>query len=455
MIAASRNVFGLRASVARAGGVGRMCTPKPVLSTSSRAFWGGAFETEFEENRAKARRRRLRGFLSSMELLPAGAMAAPQEITRSIFAEHAPGGSFRSQEHLRQAVDGVRMRLLDLQTAGPFILQLEASDGGSSSVGTAAPDSPSPPNDHASPNALTTPPPLPPSELPELPPDVLTELQQHTLASMRMAAAIDGLPSLWTALAQPAPSAGAAEPASQNGALTVPLPLAVDAAFALSDPDPWERVRFRVSLAQSQVGCRVAVEAKVAAPTADEVRAAARSTVHAAEPLLRTLLAQTEMLDQPERQRLAALQLAAPTSEPPPPVGGGLRARFRRLRWLRNLQRNLQPSAAEVLWEELCRKSRLERLGWLILGRRWDREAKAAMAAAGGAPLAVVAAGDGRYGALYAALRSDSTMHLALTGALFAYNDRQSTRRRRMMNALKATALFVGLNFVDFAICNL
>ena len=290
-----------------------MCTPKPVLSTSSRAFWGGAFETEFEENRAKARRRRLRGFLGSMELLPAGAMAAPQEIIRSIFAEHAPDGSFRSQEHLRQAVDGVRRRLSVLQTAGPFILQLEASDSGSSSVGAAAPDSPSPPNDHASPNALTTPPPLPPSELPELPPDVLTELQQHTLASMRMAAAIDGLPSLWTALAQPAPSAGAAEPASQNGALTVPLPLAVDAAFALSDPDPWERVRFRVSLAQSQVGGRVAVEAKATAPTADEVRAAARSTVHAAEPLLRMLLAQTEMLDQPERQRLAALQLAAPT----------------------------------------------------------------------------------------------------------------------------------------------
>jgi len=451
MFVATRNRIGLRASAARASGVGRMCGPKPVLSTSSRAFWGGAFETEFEENRAKARRRRLRGFLSSMELLPAGAMAAPQEITRSIFAEHAPGGSFRSQEHLRQAVDGVRMRLLDLQTAGPFILQLEASDGGSSSVGAAAPHSPSPPNDGASPNALTTPPPLPPSELPELTPDVLTEVQQHTLASMRMAAAIDGLPSLWTALAQPAPSAGTAEPTSPNDALTVPLPLAVDAAFALSDPNPWERVRFRVSLAQSQVGGRVAVEAKVAAPTADEVRAAARSTMHAAEPLLRTLLAQTEMLDQPERQRLAALQLAAPTSEPPPPVGGGLRARFRRLRWLRNLQ----PSAAEVLLEELCRKSRLERLGWLIHGRRWDREAKAATAAAGGAPLAVIAAGDGRYGALYAALRSDSTMHLALTGALFAYNDRQSTRRRRMMNALKATGLFVGLNFVDFAICNL
>ena len=57
--------------------------------------------------------------------------------------------------------------------------------------------------------------------------------------------------------------------------------------------------------------------------------------------------------------------------------------------------------------------------------------------------------------ALFAALSNDGTLHQGLTSALFSYTDRQSTRRRRCVNAVKYTGLFVSLNLLDFTITNI
>ena len=377
-----------------------------------------------------------------------------------MLAEHAPSGSFHSQEHLREAVDDARLRLADLQTATPFILQLDAAadaspgggSGGDAVDGSAQPaaaggGSGADPS-AASPGAPV--PTLPPSEEVELPPDELTEAQQQTLASMHTAAALEDLPSLWSVLIRQ-DTEGGAEASDAVSPPSLPLPLAVDAAFGLSDPDPWERVRYRVGLRCGAGGDRAAGERLAEEVSIDELRTAALHTVQATTPLLCTLLEQTEMLDETERKRLMSLKAVAPASTPPAAAGGGERSRWRRFRWLR-----ARPvPASEVLTDELGRLSRMQRLGRLAFGRKWDREAAAAAAAEARPPLAVLAAGDGRHAALYDALHSSSSVHLGLTRALFSLHDRLSTRRRRQLNALKATGLFIGLNLLDFMICNL
>ena len=464
----------------------RVAALSPPLRSARRSFWGGAFESEFLENRAMARRRRIRGFLGAIELLPEAAHKAPQELARTVFAEHASTGAFHSQAQLRGAVDDVRLRLADMQPAAPFILQLDEatpaadSSSGSDSSGAGADASAGAAIGTASSapvpdvGAAATPPPLPPSEMPELAPDELTEEQQSSLASMHTSAALDGLPALWAALTQqperaalpaasPAEAAASAPaaanddggaPASSTAAApaaegpTLALPVALQAAFALSAPDPWERVRFHVALGRGDVGQLASSgESLVGTASTVEVRAAALATAHAAEPLLSALLEQSELLDEDERKRLGALQAVAPDA--PPAAAAGFRAR------LRSSLRTRRLGVGEVLTEEITRMSRLQRLGRLALGSQWDRQAAAAAAADGAAPLAIVAAADGRHAALYQALKSDATLHLGLTQALFAHHDRLSTRHRRRKNAAIAIATFIGLNLLDFTICNI
>ena len=62
---------------------------------------------------------------------------------------------------------------------------------------------------------------------------------------------------------------------------------------------------------------------------------------------------------------------------------------------------------------------------------------------------------DRRDAELFGALTSDAVMQRRIMAALFSYHDRWSTRRRRLVNAVKYTCLFFGLNILDFVITNL
>ena len=70
-------------------------------SQRRRTFVGGAFENDFQEARAKVRRRRIGSFLSALDQLPStAAQEETQLLIRSTLSEHAPSGRFDSQQQL-------------------------------------------------------------------------------------------------------------------------------------------------------------------------------------------------------------------------------------------------------------------------------------------------------------------------------------------------------------------
>ena len=264
-----------------------------------RSFWGGAFASDVDEARAKARRSRIRSFIGGLETMEPTAAERSYEVVASAFTEHAQDGSFTSPEHLRLAVDDARLRLADLQIASSLKLALKSSEPEVQSSPASAALAASQPQ---------TPPPQPLDDV--VVPDVLTDEQQQTVASMHATEAIDALPGLWPSLvdAREPRSGGAPAVEGAGGEITsLPLTDALNAARALSALDPWERAGFQLSLERRDI-------AMVELAAVDEVRQAALMTVVAAQPLLASLLRHSDMLDEAETKRLETLLPTLPTA---------------------------------------------------------------------------------------------------------------------------------------------
>ena len=270
-------------------------------SQRRRTFVGGAFESDFQEARAKVRRRRIGSFLSALDQLPSSAAAVQEEtqlLVRSTLSEHAPSGRFDSQQQLVAAIEATRARLEDSQT-DPLKLELKAEtelkalglpneskpEGGVSAQPAAGghvdPSSnPIQQSSAAAAYAAATPQAPPPAADDDPPiPDVLTAEQRATLVSLRASIALDALPSMWEQLPRatfldpfdfppqqdpairrsgdPVPTDAAAAgggddaaAASANAASSaLPLPVVLDAADALVALDPWARMRFHMAIA--------------------------------------------------------------------------------------------------------------------------------------------------------------------------------------------------------------
>ena len=399
-----------------------------------RSFVGGAFASEFEETRAKLRRNRIRSFLGAFDSLQTSATMVTQELIRMVFAEHAADGSFHSKEQLRVAVDDARLRLSEQQKYECLRLELRDDTSGDSTLPEENP-----------PGSLSR---MAPSPVDEVVPDVFSSDRQQTLASIHAASVLDGLPGLWAALIRNSDSSRKAAKgddgdASNAGDGVLPLSAALNAAFALGDPDPWTRIEFRVALAMESAFRQNKL---IEEATAKSIRQAALDTLYSAHVTWATIMEHTHMMDE---VRLSHRNLRWPCCSELlyPPLMSPIQEERNRLNAMR-------PNAAEVLADEIQKISKVQMLGRVFAGRRWDAASAAKAAESGDRPIRIIAAGDGRYSALYASLRSDSQIYLELSNALFDYHDRLSTRRRRRMNALKGTGLFVGLNLLDFTICN-
>jgi hypothetical protein len=384
----------------------------PVLVQPRRTFVGGAFETDFEESRAKVRRKRIGAFLAAFEKLPEDAAALQEEVqavVRSTLSEHAPHGHFESRDQLVAAIDSTRGQLEAWQAAGALKLDWAAdrelkslglpnADGGADNSGSGPSDqkgastgAEAPPQQSAAAAAYAaaTPQvaPAAPADEDEPPePDVLTDEQRKTLIGLRASVALQGLPGLWEQLSR-APA-------------DVPLPAVLEAAQALTSLEPWERLRLHLKLSRSDGPVDLSAQLK----------SAAVSTAEGSYPLTAVLLERFEMLSEEESSRIV----------------------------------ELKDKAAPTLVEEIRKKPMLTRLWHRLAGGRTvdgtDRE---------------VAAADRTDIALYASLESERTLQEALTKALFSYHDRLSTRRRRRRNAVKYTLLFFSLNILDFVITNM
>ena len=156
----------------------------------------------------------------------------------------------------------------------------------------------------------------------------------------------------------------------------------------------------------------------------EKVRAAATATVEASIPLLCRLLSEAEMLDKDEKTRLATI-----TTSP--------------------------ESMNKTLMGLLRHRTLRDRAARVIVGSRRDAAAVDEALADGRSGVEVAAASDGRDLAMYRALKSDSTLLIALSRAFFAHHDRRSTRRRRGVNSIKITSAFFGLILLDFVLSNL
>ena len=425
------------------------------LAQPRRGFVGGAFETEFEESRAKVRRKRINAFLAALETLPNEAGHAQEEaqsLVRSILSEYAPQGRFDSRDHLASAIGAVQGRLSEWQTPGVLKLDWaadrelkalglpsdegsgdaagggQASASGASTAVAAPPDAPPQQSAAAAAYAAATPqaaatPPPDDDDPPE--PDVLSEEQRRTVVALQTSVALEALPSLWHQLPRAtfvdphsfaeasASSAGASSDGSPDGGgrahtvddASVPLSVALDAAAAISSLDPWDRIRLHVRLTNGG--------AEASTPSTAQLKVAALTTAEGAYSLTTALLRRFEMLSDAESERMDELRAA-------------------------------KSGDAAMVVSEIRRKP--------MLTRAWHRLRGGG--AAGGTDRDVAAA-DRSDSALYACLESERALQEGLTKALFAYHDRLSTRRRRRRNAVKYTLLFFSLNILDFIITNM
>lgn len=382
-----------------------------LVQPQRRAFWGGAFESDFDEHRAKARRSRLRTFLGALDSLPPPSAEQQELLERSLAAESGTA-SFRSAEEISTVIDAARETLAESQVLASIKLELAAAT-------EAAPASPAPGSAGAP--AMPGMPPPPPTPPPddddvEKPPDVLTEEQQATLVSMRTSYGLAALPGLWPLL----PGAGSADGVDAQAVAA--------AAAALTSGTPRDRVELHLKLATG-----VSPDAPLAPHTLHgpdglaRLRAAAATTAASTFQLTRTLLTSSEMLSSEEAARLLELDAA----------------------------KGAQPEL--VVTDEIRRRTLLTR-AW-HRARSYDAAAIAAGDASKGAgmlhdSLAAMADADVSEAALFAALADDAKLHTALATAFFAHHDRLSTRTRRRWNALKGTGTFFALNILDFALTN-
>ena len=99
----------------------------PLAALGRRTFVGGPFETDYDEIRAKARRRTIAGLLCSLDP-PAGCEheAAVARVVSSTLTAHAASSSFDSREQLQAAVDEAREQLSAMGT-GSLVLELAAN----------------------------------------------------------------------------------------------------------------------------------------------------------------------------------------------------------------------------------------------------------------------------------------------------------------------------------------
>ena len=480
-------------------------------SQRRRTFVGGAFENDFQEARAKVRRRRIGSFLSALDQLPStAAQEETQLLIRSTLSEHAPSGRFDSQQQLVAAIEATRAQLEELQTI-PLKLELKAEmelkalglpnentpGGGASAqppaggaVDVSAPEQSS----AAAAYAAATPqaPPPPADDDPPIP-DVLTEEQRATIVSLRAAIALDALPSLWEQLPRatfldpidfppqqdpairrsgdPVPADAAAggggdyvASASANAASSaLPLPVVLDAADALIALDPWARLRFHIALAKGSAAL---------SPAATSPRPSPNDGAPEGIGAAGELKSRTSWEDEPdpaeEQPTCVAGDEGVEVEEDPKAFAELLRAAAVAT------AEGAYPLTLELLTRsELLSKEELARLGELstkgvgaaaatvtgevrrrsIMRRAWHAIAPA------GKPARLtdraMASADWRDAALYAALHSDADLHMSLSTAVFSHHDRLSTRRRRRRNAVKYTLLFMALNCLDFAITNI
>lgn len=382
-----------------------------------RSFVGGAFATEFDEIRAKARRSRLRSFLASLEQLPTGSCEGSvqvevQRLVHAELSEHAPAGAFHSREQLRVAVDAARARLSELQTES-LKLEIKPSSGAETSASPAA-------------AAMAAAQPASPPQRVEdedAPPDELTQPQQDTLVSLRAACALSVLPNLWerlprtesgsgstSAAVQASPASGVKETA---GMPPLPLGVVVDAAETLVRADPWATVRFHAEVGGGE-------EARI-----EQLRVAAAATAEASFAWTREILLRTELLDESEQERLSSLSDGASAT---------VTAELRRRTMMQKLWHRISPTRAVGADSDHAEGGS---------GARVDRDSNEAISAI-----------DRADAALFDAMRNDVALQSGMTAALFSYHDRLSTRRRRQINAVKYTGLFISLNILDFILTN-
>ena len=391
-----------------------------TLVSSRRQFWGGAFETEFEEAHAKKRRSRLRSFFAALNDLPPLGDAQKELISKALSESsiRADGQSFGTKLELSAAVETARAALATQQTAS-LCLELPSDDGDKpGSAGSAAsPEEQSMALPHRQPDAATsasaamaaaqpqTPPPVVDDD-DDKPPDVFTEEQVATLLSLRASYALAELPDLWDKL-----------PLED---LRLPVQSALDAADALCDGSPWRRLHFHLEL---QRGISNDPEAVFNASdvSKEELCDAAVRIAHNTVPLTVELLKRSTMLSEQEEERLDKMPSDAHGSTTP-----------------------------LVLTTELRRRTYLQRAYHKVRGDF------AVNAADGYAPtLAEIGETYRADAALFAALSSEASLHQSLMRSLFSYHDRLATRRRRGRNAVKGTLLFFSLNILDFTITNL
>ena len=267
--------------------IGRLAQPAAGALYASgnlqrRTFIGGAFASDFEEARAKARRRRIRSFLLALDELPSSVHQESSQVLCSALTEQAsPDGNFYSRDQLQLAVDSARLRLKDLHGQAPLRLAeapAPATDAQAPGAQVAQPD-----DDDDDESLLAQP---------------LDDAERSSLAAVRTSLAIQELPELWAQLLS-AQDASAEDP--------LPLPMVIHAALSLCDPQPMRRISFHVDLAHGIVQqplrsvAMASGEAETSSTTGaplasddinrtyavEKVRAAATATVEARRPALR------------------------------------------------------------------------------------------------------------------------------------------------------------------------
>ena len=185
----------------------RIARPSLALLGGRRNFWGGAFESDIDESRAKMRRSRLRSYMNAFDQLPQHPGEQQLEVVERALSAGTEA-SFASREDLSTVVDAARDALAELQTAS-LKLELPPIEGATPPGGAAAAAQPEAAVDQqmslphrtggetvqpASDGAASTVTPTstmapikPPSTFDEdedQPPDVLTAAQQETLVSL-------------------------------------------------------------------------------------------------------------------------------------------------------------------------------------------------------------------------------------------------------------------------------
>ena len=262
-----------------------------VAGAPRRTFFGGAFESDFEEARARrglARSQKLTlrasSFLAALEQLPvrrqravraSGAAwmrlsagrcrsARPTAALARAMSSSPPSRPRARSGRRLQVLPSVKLELPPTEdeakeAAATTAAAAVGGDESSLDKSMALPHRSEPAADAA---ALTPPrpasrsgevhtDPLPGDDPEDRPADVLSEEQKLTLISMRSAAALEGLPRLWdelvaaAAAASPPPPSGDAADASLQPAAPPPLPLpaVLDAAIALCAADAHGRAQ--------------------------------------------------------------------------------------------------------------------------------------------------------------------------------------------------------------------